>query len=243
MNEIKKIFFKLMLEHKVYPNKKNLTMHLDKIFNKIDFKDKSVLDIGGGSGLHSFYAFIEGASFIDCIEPESDGSSTIMKENFLILKKKLNASNVNFLSKTFQEFECKEEKYDYILTYNVINHLNEKACINVDKDLKSRKEFEEIFEKIHRILKPSGKILVADCGRKNFFGDLGILNPFAKDIDWLIHQEPQIWIRLLKEQGFVNLSLKWSTFNTLGKLGKFLFERRLFSYLTLSHFYFWMQKK
>ena len=77
---------------------------------------------------------------------------------------------------------------------------------------------------------------------KNLFGDLGIRNPFARDIDWKIHQEPNIWIDILKEQGFHDLKINWSTFNSLGKTGRYFFENKFFSYLTLSHFYFWVEK-
>ena len=238
----RKDFYRIISDLKVYPNRKNLTIHLDKIFEDINFKSKSVLDIGGGSGLHSFHAFLEGASLVDCIEPELDGSSSKMKQNFFEIKKKLGAENVNFYSKTFQEYDCENERYDFILTYNVINHLNEEACIDVHKNPESKKKYEKIFHKFSKILKPYGKILIADCGNKNLFGDLGIRNPFAGDIDWKIHQEPNIWIDILKEQGFHDLKINWSTFNSLGKTGRYFFENKFFAYLTLSHFYLWVEK-
>ena len=242
MSEIENKFYDLMSEFKVYPNKKNLTIHLNKTFKETNFLGKSVSDIGGGSGLHSFYAFVKGASLVDCVEPESDGSSNNMKKNFFKIKENLKAESVNFFSKTFQDFKSEDEKYDYILTYNVINHLDEKASKDL-KNIENKEIFEKIFKKFFRLLKPSGKILVADCTNKNFYDDLNLTNPFAKSINWEIHQDPSVWIEMLEAQGFKIASLKWSTFNSLGVIGRYLFENKLAAYLTFSHFYFWMEKE
>ena len=49
-------FFDLAIEQKLYSNKRNLKTHLNFIFDNFDFKEKNMLDVGGGSGLLSFYA-------------------------------------------------------------------------------------------------------------------------------------------------------------------------------------------
>ena len=239
----KEKYLNTIVEKGIYPNKKNLILHLDNMFSKIDFSNKKVLDIGGGSGLHSFYAACRGASQVDCLEPEFDGSHQGMKQDFSALRDSLGANNVNLQSVTFQDFECEDGSYDIILTHNVINHLDEEACKTLRSDEASRARFINMFTKCSSILKPKGMMLVADCGRKNFFGDLGIYNPFANDIDWAIHQEPKFWLSLMNRAGFEQFSLNWSTFNSLGTLGRLIFANRFFSYLTFSHFYFWALKK
>ena len=235
-------YLNIISEKGIYPNRKNLQLHLDNIFSKVDFKDKKVLDIGGGSGVHSFYAAIKGARKVDCLEPEFDGSHAGMKENFEELKQILGATNVELHSVTFQDYETITSDYDVILTYNVVNHLDEEACQTLQSSQDSRDKFVQMFEKCNSMLKTGGMMLVADCGRRNLFGDLGIHNPFAGDIDWKIHQEPKFWLNLMVKAGFKKLDIHWSTFNSLGRLGKSFFGNRLFSYLTFSHFYFWTIK-
>ena len=236
-------YLNIITEKGIYPNKKNLKLHLTNIFSKIDFKNKKVLDIGGGSGVHSSYAAVRGAAKVDCLEPEFDGSHEGMKENFEELQRIIGATNVELHSVTFQDYETKISDYDLILTYNVVNHLNEEACQTLQSSQDSRDKFVRMFMKCSSMLKQGGMMLVADCGRRNFFGDLGIYNPFANDIDWKIHQEPKFWLNLMEKAGFKRLNIHWSTFNSLGRLGKFLFGNRLFSYLTFSHFYFWTIKR
>lgn len=236
-------YLNIITERRIYPNKKNLELHLKNIFKGVDFKNKKVLDIGGGSGVHTFFAAIKGAAKVDCLEPELDGSHQGMKENFNELRSKLNVNNVELHSVTFQDYDSQISDYDLILTYNVVNHLDEEACKTLLLNQESKEKFVEMFKKCNSLLKKDGMMLVADCGRRNLFGDLGIHNPFATDIDWNIHQEPSFWLALMKRAGFSKISIDWSTFNTLGPIGKILFGNRLFSYLTFSHFYFWTIKK
>ena len=240
---IEQKYLNIISKNGIYPDKKNLSLHLRNIFDGIDFSEKKVLDIGGGTGIHTFYAAIKGATHVDCLEPELDGSYHGMRENFHRLKTELNLKNVHMHSVTFQDYETQITDYDLILTYNVINHLDEEACKTLDTSENSRHAFIEMFQKCHSMMSSGGMMLVADCGRGNLFGDLGVYNPFASDIDWKIHQEPDFWISLMEKAGFVATSKQWSTFNSLGNLGKTLFGNRFFSYITFSHFYFWTLKK
>ena len=58
----------------LYPNRGNLQYHLKTLFKNIPLENRRVLDIGGGSGLHSFYAACMGAKEVVCLEPETEGS-------------------------------------------------------------------------------------------------------------------------------------------------------------------------
>ena len=55
-------YLNIITERGIYPNRKNLSLHLKNTFGGIDFNGKKVLDVGGGSGLHSFYAAVKGAA-------------------------------------------------------------------------------------------------------------------------------------------------------------------------------------
>ena len=79
-------FFDLAIEQKLYSNKRNLKTHLNFIFDNFDFKEKNMLDVGGGSGLLSFYAGLSGGYSI-CLEPELNGSSSSSLKKFDNLKK------------------------------------------------------------------------------------------------------------------------------------------------------------
>ena len=52
-------FFDLAIEQK-YIQERNLKTHLNFIFDDFDFNGKNMLDVGGGSGLLSFYAGLSG---------------------------------------------------------------------------------------------------------------------------------------------------------------------------------------
>ena len=45
----------------------------------------------------------------------------------------------------------------------------------------------------------------------NVFGDLGIRNPLTPNIEWFKHQQPQYWVELLKQAGFGEPVIHWSS--------------------------------
>ncbi len=144
MREEKKIelYFKAIITEKLHSSKGNLKFQMDFIFKEIDFNNKRVLDIGGGSGIFSFYAACRGADKVVCLEPEAEGSSSGVQDTFLKLQRILGALNVSLEKSTFQSFVSDGEKFDVILLHNSINHINEKACINLLKDENSRTVYE-----------------------------------------------------------------------------------------------------
>ena len=61
--------------HNLFSSRGNLEFYLKYIFGPIDFAGRTMLDVGGGSGVFSFYAACKGARRVACLEPEGDGSS------------------------------------------------------------------------------------------------------------------------------------------------------------------------
>ena len=235
-------FLSLIIQEGLYINRRNLQYHLDTLFKEIDLKDKKVLDIGGGSGLHSFYAAFRGAKRVVCVEPEAEGSSLGITDKFYRLKKLLKYNNVELKPLTFQKLESNDETFDVIILHNSINHLNEIACINLTRDTKSKAVYQELLSKIFSLSNYGAKLIICDCSRNNFFSLLKIGNPFASSIEWHKHQSPEVWVKLLRQVGFANPKIRWLSFNTLRNLGRFLTGNKLAAYFLTSQFCLTMDK-
>jgi SAM-dependent methyltransferase len=237
------LFLDTIIKEDLYPSKGNLLFHLDTIFKGIDFRNKRFLDIGGGYGIHSFYAGCKGAKEVLCIEPEFEGSSSKTIEKYRYLNNILKLKNVRLETKTIQDFEPSDTKFDIILLHNSINHLNEYACINLLKEDSSKSIYISIFSKISLLSNNGAKIIICDCSRYNFYAMLKIINPFVRTIEWHKHQSPETWISLLKEVGFIKPKIKWTSFNTLRFVGRIFIGNRIMSYFLNSHFCLRMEKQ
>ena len=235
-------YLSAVIKEGLYPNRGNLRFHLKTLFNGIALENKQMLDIGGGSGLHSFYAACMGAREVMCLEPETEGSRSGMEAKFKKLGGILGYDQVTFEPVTFQSFEPAGKQFDIILLHNSINHLDETACINLLSDEASRAIYMNIFSKLSALASSGAKLIVCDCSRYNFFALLGIKNPFAPTIEWNKHQAPEIWVDLLSQVEFVNPKVRWTAFNTLRSPGRVLLGNRLLSYFLRSDFRFTMEK-
>jgi cyclopropane fatty-acyl-phospholipid synthase-like methyltransferase len=242
---VKKSFIDLAIHQKMYSNKTKLQFRLDYIFKNVEVKDKSVLDVGGGSGLLSFYAAVKGARKVVCLEPEFDGSHAGMIEQFNKIKSALTTNlAVEHLPLTLQSYvgQVNDNEHDVVILHNSINHLDEHACINLLKDAQSYTTYKNIFTAVYNKMAAGGKLVVADCSCDNVFYTLGIKNYLYPTIEWHKHQKPGTWIALLKEIGFKHPKVEWTTPNKLGKAGRVLMGNPVVSYLTGSHFKFSMEK-
>ena len=235
-------YFSVVIKEGLYPNRGNLQFHLKTLFKNIALENKLVLDIGGGSGLHSFYAACMGAGEVVCLEPETEGSRSGIEAKFRKLGGILGYDQVRFEPVTFQAFDPGGKQFDIILLHNSINHLDETACINLLKDEASKAIYMDIFSKLSSVASSGAKLIVCDCSRYNFFALLRIGNPFAPTIEWHKHQAPEVWVGLLSQVGFVNPRVRWTAFNTLRSPGRVLLGNKLLSYFLRSDFCFTMEK-
>lgn len=242
-NELFKKYLNVAVREGVFRSKGDLAFYLSYLFQDVFFTGRSMIDIGGGSGLYSFYAAIRGAKHIICLEPEMEGSTKGTLEKFKQLSASLSLNNVSLQPIRFQEFDPGDQTFDIILLHVSINHLDEEACIKLQYDDDARKRYRLIFEKLSKIAAPNAKLIITECSRYNFFASLGIRNPFAPEIEWHKHQSPEFWSNMLSDYGFVNPKTRWTSFNFLRKLGRLLFGNRFASYFLTSAFLLVMDKR
>lgn len=243
-NQTLEDYFTVVGRLALYPSLGNLRFYLNTLFAHIDFSNKQVLEIGGGSGLLSFYAASKGARKVICLEPEGDGGLSNSHRNFENLKKELDSgSKVVLLKKVFQEYDADQRTFDIVVLHNSINHLDEKACEQLHRDQGARLVYREIFTRIKNMAAPGAQVLVADCSRFNIFPSLGLVNPFAPTIEWNKHQRPELWCDLLMEAGLINCKIRWTSFNSLRTPGKLLCGNKFAAFLLLSHFYIKAENK
>ena len=235
-------YLSVVIEEGLYPNRGNLQFHLKTLFKNVPLENRRVLDVGGGSGLHSFYAACMGAKEVVCLEPETEGSRSGAGAKFRKLSGVLGYDHVWFKPVTFQAFDPAGEQFDIILLHNSINHLDETACINLINSEVSKATYLDMFSKLSTLASSGAKLIVCDCSRYNFFALLRIKNPFAPTIEWHKHQAPEVWVDLLSKVGFINPSVRWTAFNTLRSPGRALLGNRLLSYFLRSDFRFTMEK-
>jgi len=229
-------FFNLAISLGLYSNKERLATHIRFLFGDKELFGNQILDIGGGSGLLSFYAASQGADVV-CLEPENDGSTQGMTSIFKNFKMQFTQclGEVTLKSNTLQDFATRK-RFQLVLAANSINHIDEKATEQLHESIVAKKSFKIYFEKIHKLMKPNGSLIITDCSRRNFFNDLGLKSPLMPTIDWEKHQSPETWIEIIEEAGFEKSNLKWSTPNSLGAFGQSFLSSRLVAYFTLSHF-------
>jgi len=242
-NELIDKYFDLVEKCSLCSSQFELRRYLTYLFNSISFDKKTVLDIGGGEGVFSFYAACKGANEVICLEPEGEGSKPKAMEKFRKLQLGLpTLDRVNLVSAMVQNFNPRGKKFDIILLHNSINHLDEEACVNLKHNSHAIEIYKIIFQKIYNLANSGAELIISDCSRYNFFGLLKLKNPFAPTIEWHKHQSPTYWAKLLSEAGFYNPRIRWPIFSRVGSIGKVLLGDKAVSYFRHSYFCMLMEK-
>jgi SAM-dependent methyltransferase len=205
-----------------------------------DLKNRSVLEIGAGTGLLSAWCAARGASRVVALEPAAGGSSPRLREQFVRMSQAVGLDGiVDYRSITFDEF-CQSytgKTFDYILMVAVINHLDEAATsrLHLPNARSEREAFMSMFRKIGGLLGPGGQLVFSDVGRLNFWHGIGVKSPFAPTIEWHKHQQPKMWVNLLSQSGFKSIRVQWYVPFRLRWL-KFLFSWSLPVFFLASSF-------
>ena len=235
-------FFQIFYANKAISNINRSKKQMSFLYDRINFTGKNVLDIGGGSGTHSFYAAYHGANNVICLEPESDGSKKGAINSFNRIKKDLELYNISLIEQNIQNFDANENKFDIIILHNSINHLNEDACVKLHYDIDSLNTYIRLLSKIDKISSNSSQNIIFDCSRINFFPYLKLKNFFDKNIEWHKHQPPDLWIKLFSDLGFKKSFIRWSSPTKLGKIGRLIFNNKFMSFFYTSHFCITLEK-
>lgn len=218
----------------IVPSPQRYSIYLDFVFDGVPLEGRSVLDVGGGDGVISFFAASRGADRVVCLDPGGDGSSPAIDNRYAMLSNRVGGP-VTRLSERFQDHNPGDSKYDVVLVHNAINHLDEAACARLPAPDASA-AYRDIFALLRNLLKPGGHIIVTDCARRNLWGDLRLHNIFAPTIEWHIHQQPTAWDRLMVDAGFAPARVRWDAPSKMRRPGQFVFGNRVGAYLTSSHF-------
>jgi len=235
------VFFSLS-RHVVGPHDEALARFTSILFNGVPLQGRSLLDVGGGSGLMSFYAATRGASPVTCLEPAEAGSNPTMDADFAKWQQGLGDVNVDLVRKRFQDLDTTMTKYDVVLINSAINHMDEDACKRLPDDREARARYLEIFASLAELTKPGGDLIIADAARKNAWGALGLRSPFAPSIEWEIHAQPSVWAELATEAGFSEPRIAWRANKRLGAIGQRVLGNVVGGWLTNSMFVLQMRR-
>ena len=206
------------------------------IFKDVDLNNKKIIDIGGGNGIASFYAINSSPTCSAwVVDPIAEGSNNSMLNQYENLKKLFNSNRIVF-HRDFLETLEQPKMFDIIIMHNSINHVGESLIKDVLEKKEVYDEFKNIIKNITTRLCPNGILIISDCGKFNFLGNLGLINPIAPTIDWSIHLEPEFWQKMIMENDFSLIKTEWTARRELGSLGKKFLANRLCSYFLNSHF-------
>lgn len=236
-------YFTALVGEGAWPSEPALRRYLQWLFDGVDLEGARVLDIGGGTGEFSFYMAAAGASSVTCLEPEAEGGSEGMNDTFARLQRAAGLDNVRLVRDTFQHFTAPAGSFDVMLVHNSINHLDEAATIRLDHDPAAREVYLGLFRKIAELMAPGGSLLITDCARTNLFPLLRIPHPISRSIEWHKHQDPELWAGLLRQAGFEEPRIGWSSYNRLGRLGWAVLANRVGAFLTTGHFRLVMRRR
>lgn len=168
------------------------------------------LEIGAGSGLMSIWMLHAGARQVTSLEPEAAGATSgvarAAAEHRAALE--IPPHRWDYRGETFQEFSD-DGPFDIILSHSSINHLDEAACMQLGDSEPARERYLELFSKVRRLLAPGGHFIVSDCARINLWGRMGRPSPWAPEIEWEKHQEPETWSELLGAAGLETVDSRW----------------------------------
>jgi SAM-dependent methyltransferase len=210
----------------------NLRFYLDYLFEGVDLRGARVLDIGSGGGRYAFYAAAAGASHVVALEPEAAGSSTGVNAQFEHVRDRLGVDRVELRQETLQEFDPGDELFDVFFMHASINHLDEPATMRLHRDESARETYSELFAKLARMGANGAKLVASDVSRHNLFAKLPVRNPLQPSIEWEKHQPPETWIGLLRAAGFTDPRVRWSTANSLRRVGRVLLGNRMAAWFT-----------
>jgi cyclopropane fatty-acyl-phospholipid synthase-like methyltransferase len=175
-----------------------------RIFQGIDLRGKTVLEIGSGKGLMSLFAAIEGACRVVSMEPEMIGSRSGMIELQKARIAQLGLDQIEFLTADFNLWEPAGRKFDLVLSFASINHL-QASRRHALRDEETFRKYSGVASKMRDLLEPGGTAVITDACRHAFFTMTRLRRPWhwrKSKVNWREHQNPGTWKRIFAAAGF-----------------------------------------
>jgi len=108
----------ILPQEKVYVNSRYEQERLEYIINKVDLKDKTIIDIGGNTGFFSFEAIDYGAKHVHYFEGNSDHANFVrIASDYLNITPKLKITNNYYNFSDTIDLSC-----DIVFLLNVLHH-------------------------------------------------------------------------------------------------------------------------
>ena len=222
-------FFEICVETGVSSSIKNSRFQFKQIFKNINLNNKSILDIGGGSGYLSFYCMLKGAKSAVCLEPGEDGVNLEKNASFETFDENFNYE-IDYLNEKIEEYHS-NQKFDVIILHNSINHLVECDCKNLNHNIDAKKKIMKTIEKISFLANYNSLLLIVDNSGYHFFQNFGLEHhPLIPHVGFHDHESPSFWIKLIEHYKYKFLSKDYITPNPLSFFGKIIFNNCLSSY-------------
>lgn len=234
--QLEQRYLEAVHEYGLYPSQGNLRYYARRLFDGVQLHGSRFLDIGGGSGLFTFYAAAAGAAQAICLEPELAGSRNNVASKFQQIKETLNLPTADLVCLSLDRFTAAPKTFDVVLLHASINHIDEWATIHLTCDPKATAAYERIAGKLHDLMAPHGRLIITDCSPNNFFPMLRLQNPFCPTIEWHKHQPPEVWAALFARSGFGKRRIQWPTFNMFRTPGRLLLANKAVAFFTMSTF-------
>jgi SAM-dependent methyltransferase len=195
-----------------------------ELFGDTTFREKHVLEVGAGDGLVSLWLLERGARSVVSLEPEAAGATHGVAALAGRHRAALGYSRDRweYRSDTLQRYKP-DRAFGLVVSHASINHLDEPACERLGWDDDARATYTDLFGLVRNLLGDGGHFVAADVGRRNLWGAMGWASPWAPEIEWHKHQEPETWCELLTAAGLSPVAIRWRhPFFRLGPLGSLL---------------------
>jgi SAM-dependent methyltransferase len=175
----------------------------DRLFDGVSLQDKTVLEIGSGTGLLSIYMAIRGAR-VTSLEPELAGATGGVMATQQARCAELGLT-VECINADFNTWES-TRKFDVIVSRSSINHL----CPTEHHARRHEPTWNQnvvMLRKVKQLMRPGGVFVATDTNRYAFWLLVRrwVDKPWKNErsgVNWRHHQNALTWAKLLKTAGF-----------------------------------------
>jgi SAM-dependent methyltransferase len=175
----------------------------DQLFDGVELRGKTVLEIGSGTGLLSIYMALRGAQ-VTSLEPEMVGSTSGVLATQRARCEALGLS-VESVAADFNTWQT-DRTFDVIVARSTINHLYPSEH-HARWDAPTWNGYVRMLRRVKGMLSPGGVFVASDAARYGFWR---FVRKYAKQpwkqgktgVNWRHHQNAATWAKLLRAAGF-----------------------------------------